>query len=69
MSDHITWGDCPQCRRSVAVGWIDGHAVEFDCVSRCPLTVAELHELAAAAGERAAREEGGAVAAARQVRC
>jgi hypothetical protein len=64
MSDHISWESCPQCRRSAAVGWIDGYPVEFDCLSRCPLTISELHELAAEAGETAARGEGRAVVAA-----
>ena len=52
MSDHISWETCPLCRRSAAVGWCDGYPSEFDCVSRCQLTVSELNQLAAKAGEK-----------------
>jgi len=65
MSDHISWETCPRCRRSVAVGWIDGHPGEFDCVSRCQLTTAELHQLVGRAREKAALGQGRVAAAVR----
>lgn len=52
MSEHISWETCPQCHRPAAVGWIDGHPGEFDCLSRCPVTVSELRQLAAGVKER-----------------
>ena len=52
-SHRITWERCPRCGRRAAVGWrpaaathlsrsVPEHAVEFDCVSGCSLSVDEL---------------------------
>jgi hypothetical protein len=52
MSDRVTWEGCPICGEPAAVGWVtlvgrDAGAasedpMEFDCPSRCDLTVDEM---------------------------
>ena len=49
-SHRITWERCPRCGRRAAVGWrtmgssgsATEHAVEFDCVTGCGLSLDEL---------------------------
>jgi hypothetical protein len=42
VSDRVTWESCPSCARPAAVGWIDGHPVEFDCPRGCSLSTDQL---------------------------
>src|SRR5438445_11830388 len=36
-SERVTWEDCPNCGRPAAVGWLNGHPIEFDCPAGCSL--------------------------------
>jgi hypothetical protein len=37
ITERISWEVCPRCGGPAAVGWVDGTAVEFDCLRGCEL--------------------------------
>lgn len=50
-AERVTWEECPECRRSAAVGWWQGAPVEFDCPSGCAVGLDRIEPSGARQGE------------------
>jgi CheY-like chemotaxis protein len=41
-SERVSWADCPNCGRLVAVGWLDGDPIAVECAGGCLLRVEQV---------------------------